>query len=109
MNPDESVYFANPGADGNFEAYNFHWADFDNEPMNYWKDVARNLLSIPMAHQLIGFYTVADGKDNTLKVMRSYQYYAASAISGARAASPSGTGPAHAVDTCGTPPARARP
>lgn len=82
MNPDESVYFANPGADGNFEAYNFHWADFDNEPMNYWKDVARNLLSIPMAHQLIGFYTVADGKDSTLKVMRSYQYYAASAISG---------------------------
>lgn len=82
MNPDESVYFANPGADGNFEAYNFHWADFDNEPMNYWKDVARDLLSIPMAHQLIGFYTVADGKDNTLKVMRSYQYYAASKISG---------------------------
>ena len=82
MNPDESVYFANPGTDGNFEAYNFHWADFDNEPMNYWKDVARDLLSIPMAHQLIGFYTVADGKDNTLKVMRSYQYYAASKISG---------------------------
>jgi type I restriction enzyme R subunit len=74
MNPDEAVYFANPGADGDFEAYNFHWADFDNEPVDYWKDVARDLLSIPMAHQLIGFYSVADGKDNTLKVMRSYQY-----------------------------------
>ncbi|MEE0027518.1 MAG: DEAD/DEAH box helicase family protein, partial [Atopobiaceae bacterium] len=73
---------ANPGADGDFEAYNFHWADFDNEPVDYWKDVARDLLSIPMAHQLIGFYSVADGKDNTLKVMRSYQYYAASRISG---------------------------
>ena len=82
MNPDETVYFANPGADGDFEAYNFHWADFDNEPVNYWKDVARDLLSIPMAHQLIGFYSVADGKDNTLKVMRSYQYFAASRISG---------------------------
>ncbi len=82
MNPDETVYFANPGADGDFEAYNFHWADFDNEPVNYWKDVARDLLSIPMAHQLIGFYSVADGKDDTLKVMRSYQYYAASRISG---------------------------
>ena len=82
MNPDEAVYFANPGADGDFEAYNFHWADFDNEPVNYWKDVARDLLSIPMAHQLIGFYSVADGKDSTLKVMRSYQYYAASRISG---------------------------
>ena len=82
MNPDETVYFANPGADGDFEAYNFHWADFDNEPVNYWKDVARDLLSIPMAHQLIGFYSVADGKDDTLKVMRSYQYFAASKISG---------------------------
>lgn len=82
MNPDEAVYFANPGADGDFEACNFHWADFDNEPVNYWKDVARDLLSIPIAHQLIGFYSVADGKDNTLKVMRSYQYFAASRISG---------------------------
>ncbi len=82
MNPDETVYFANPGPDGDFEAYNFHWGDFDNEPVNYWKDVARDLLSIPMAHQLIGFYSVADGKDDTLKVMRSYQYFAASRISG---------------------------
>lgn len=80
MNPNETIYFANPGTDGDYEAYNFHWADFDNEPVNYWKDVARDLLSIPMAHQLIGFYSVADGKDNTLKVMRSYQYFAASRI-----------------------------
>ncbi len=34
-----------------------------------------------MAHQLIGFYTVADDTDGVLKVMRSYQYYAANAIS----------------------------
>jgi len=34
-----------------------------------------------MAHQLIGFYTVADDADGVLKVMRSYQYYAASKIS----------------------------
>ena len=34
-----------------------------------------------MAHQLIGFYTVADNSDGVLKVMRSYQYFAASAIS----------------------------
>lgn len=30
-----------------------------------------------MAHQLIGFYTVADDSDGVLKAMRSYQYYAA--------------------------------
>lgn len=82
MNPEESVYYANPGPDGKFnENYYFHWADFNNEPINNWKDVASTLLSIPMAHQLIGFYTVADSSDGVLKVMRSYQYYAASAIS----------------------------
>lgn len=82
MNPEESVYYANPGPDGKFnENYYFHWADFNNEPINNWKDVASTLLSIPMAHQLIGFYTVADSSDGILKVMRSYQYYAASAIS----------------------------
>lgn len=34
-----------------------------------------------MAHQLIGYYTIADDKDKTLKVLRSYQYFAASKIS----------------------------
>lgn len=82
MNPDETVYFANPGPDGKFNMdYYFHWADFNNEPINDWKDIASTLLSIPMAHQLIGFYTVADNADGVLKVMRSYQYYAANAIS----------------------------
>lgn len=82
MEPDEALYFANPGPDGKFNSdYYFHWADFNNEPINNWKDIASSLLSIPMAHQLIGFYTVADNSDGILKVMRSYQYYAASAIS----------------------------
>ena len=82
MNPDETVYFANPGPDGVFNPdYYFHWADSDNEHINKWQDIAERLLSIPMAHQLIGFYTVADDTDGILKVMRSYQYYAANAIS----------------------------
>lgn len=46
-----------------------------------WDKFTRDLLSIPMAHQLIGFYTVADDSDGILKVMRSYQYQAANAIS----------------------------
>ena len=82
MNPDGTVYFANPGPEGKFNPdYYFHWADFNNEPINNWKEIASTLLSIPMAHQLIGFYTVADDSDGVLKVMRSYQYYAANAIS----------------------------
>ncbi|WP_377110122.1 HsdR family type I site-specific deoxyribonuclease [Pseudoalteromonas sp. R86517] len=82
MEPNETKYFANPGLDGKFNPdYQFNWADVRNEPKNYWKDIASDLLSIPMAHQLIGFYTVADDTDGVLKVMRSYQYYAANAIS----------------------------
>lgn len=82
MEPDETVYFANPGPDGRFNKdFYFHWADFNNNPINDWKMVADRLLSIPMAHMMIGFYTVADDTDGILKVMRSYQYYAASGIS----------------------------
>lgn len=80
MQPEETVYFANPG-EGKFnQDFYFHWADFNNEPINHWSGVIANLLNIPMAHQLIGFYTVADSSDGILKVMRSYQYYAANGI-----------------------------
>ncbi len=82
MEPQETVYFANPGSGGRFNNdFYFHWADFNNEPINDWKTITSTLLSIPMAHQLIGFYTVADGSDGVLKVMRSYQYFAVNALS----------------------------
>lgn len=82
MNPDETTYYANPGPDGKFNpCYYFHWADFNNERIDQWDKVGASLLSIPMAHEMIGFYTVADDSDGILKVMRSYQYYAASKIS----------------------------
>lgn len=68
------------------KAFYFHWADFDNVPYSDWQDVVKYLLNIPMAHELIGYYTIPDGKDDTLKVMRSYQYYAAREISAAVAA-----------------------
>lgn len=81
MTPEETLYFANPGSDGAFNRdYYFHWADANNERVNAWDQVAEKLLSIPMAHQLVGYYTVADGSDGILKVMRSYQFYAAHAI-----------------------------
>lgn len=87
MNPDECVYFANPGerkfvADGNVinPLFQFHWETFDNEIVNDWRDIAEGLLSIPMAHQMVGFYTVADSSDDTLKILRSYQYWAVAKI-----------------------------
>ena len=87
MTPDQTLYFANPGSDGTFRReFYFQWADFNNELVTDWREVIKSLLSIPMAHQLVGFYTVADKsasanpRDWTLKVMRSYQFYAADAI-----------------------------
>jgi len=82
MEPEEALYFANPGPDGTFNKdYAFHWANFNNQPINQWQAFVAGLISIPMAHQLIGFYTVADESDGVLKVLRSYQYYAAHGIS----------------------------
>ena len=81
MTPEKSLYFANPGAEDRFlEEFQFHWADFNNVEIQNWRRVATELLNIPMAHQLIGYYTIADDKDQTLKVLRSYQYYAANKI-----------------------------
>lgn len=82
MEPEETKYFANAGTDGKFNSdFYFNWADINNEPINKWQQIAEKFLSIPMAHQLIGFYTVPDDSDGVLKVMRSYQYHAAHAIS----------------------------
>jgi len=81
MTPEDCVYFANPGPEGKFNSdYFFRWADINNAPITDWKGIASHLISIPMAHQLIGFYTVADTAEGILKVMRSYQYWAAHEI-----------------------------
>ena len=82
LTPDDAVYFANPGFDVKTfnKSFFFHWADFNNVPIKNWVEFTNSLLYIPMAHQLIGFYTIPDKKDGILKVLRSYQYYAVSAI-----------------------------
>ena len=81
MTPEKTLYFANPGHADNFkQQYFFHWADFNNNEVTDWREVAARFLSIPMAHQMIGYYTIADDKDKSLKVLRSYQYFAVSKI-----------------------------
>lgn len=81
MTPEDMRYLANPGFGVKFNKdLIFNWADADNIPQTHWKYIAETFLSIPMAHQLIGYYTVADKGDNILKVLRSYQYYAADRI-----------------------------
>lgn len=78
MNPEDAVYFANPGPDGKFNPlYYFHWTNSQNEYINEWQEFAHSLLMIPRAHEMIGYYTVPDKSDGVLKVLRPYQVYAA--------------------------------
>ena len=79
MTPEECRYFANTSGPLN-PAFYFRWADFNNVYMNDWDKVVTHFLLIPMAHQFIGDYTIADAKDEQLKVLRSYQYYAVNKI-----------------------------
>jgi type I restriction enzyme R subunit len=45
MEPAEALYFANPGPDGKFNKdYAFHWADFNNEPINDWKSFIQSVV-----------------------------------------------------------------
>lgn len=82
MNPEEAVYFANPGYEGKFNPlYYFHWTDSNNEYINEWHQFAHSFLMIPRAHEMIGFYTVPDASDGILKVLRPYQVYAAFNVS----------------------------
>ncbi len=80
MTPEKTFYFANPGVGKPFPTHLFQWADFNNTPYEDWKDVVPQLLAIPMAHQLIADFTIADDKDKSLKVLRSYQYHAVTKI-----------------------------
>lgn len=81
MNPEDAVYFANPGPQGKFNPlYYFHWTDSQNNYIREWNKFAHSLLMIPRAHEIIGFYTVPDGSDGILKVLRPYQIYAAEDI-----------------------------
>lgn len=82
MNPEDAVYFANPGIYGKFNPnFFFHWENYNNEIVHDWKEFTTSVLSIPMAHEMVGFYTIPDDSDGILKVMRSYQYFAAASIS----------------------------
>jgi len=88
MNPDDAVYYANPGPDGKFNPlYYFHWTDTNNDYINEWHKFAHSLLMIPRAHEMIGFYTVPDASDGVLKVLRPYQVYAALNVSNTVSAS----------------------
>lgn len=84
MTPEDVVYFSNPGDYSKYNnAFFFHWGDKQNKVIKDWKLLCKgenSILSIPEAHQLIGYYTVASKDIDTLMVVRSYQYHAIKAI-----------------------------
>lgn len=88
MTPYEGcVYFANPGkrdlnAEGHMDRrFAFSWANSEGVKCMGWSEFAEGVLSIPMMHHLLGWYSVVDGSDgDRFKVMRPYQYWAARKI-----------------------------
>lgn len=86
MTPEDALFFANAGDPNAFNsAFFFRWGDRDNNIIKDWRELItgeNHILSIPEAHKLIGYYTVADSAKDVLKVCRSYQYAAIRAIVG---------------------------
>ena len=86
MTPEDAIYFANAGDPNSFNSsFFFRWGDRDNNIVKDWRELITgiyHILSIPEAHKLIGYYTVADSAKDVLKVCRSYQYAAIRAIVG---------------------------
>lgn len=84
ISPEDALYFANPGSHDRFHpAFFFHWGDRDNHIIRDWRELIAgpsHILSVPEAHKLIGYYTIADRNADVLKVCRNYQYTAINAI-----------------------------
>lgn len=84
ITPEDAIYFANAGERKAFNpAFFFRWGDRNNEAITSWRDLISgkcHILSIPEAHKLIAYYTIADTAKDVLKVCRSYQYTAINAI-----------------------------
>ncbi|WP_461220486.1 DEAD/DEAH box helicase [Mycoplasmoides gallisepticum] len=77
MTPNKTRYFANPGSARNFEEkFWFKWTDAQNKEITDWKEIAKEFLSIPIAHNLIAHYTIPDKGSESLKIVRPYQYHA---------------------------------
>ena len=56
------------------------WLDKDNNPVADYLDFAKNVLRIPMAHEMIARYTVLDEDAKRLILLRPYQIHAIESI-----------------------------
>lgn len=88
MSEVEMGYFATPKSLDDFnESFVFNWADVNNRPIHNWREVVKDFLMIPMAHQMVGDYLVIDESVNEERrkhmVMRPYQVHALRSVEAA--------------------------
>lgn len=82
------MFVVSNGTDTKYIAANQHlrskflsgWIDKDNNPVHNYLDFAKNVLSIPMAHNFIAAYSVLDNKERSIILLRPYQIHAIEAI-----------------------------
>lgn len=56
------------------------WNDRDNKPVDDLSGFAKEVLSIPQAHQLISHYSVLDNEGENIIILRPYQIHAIKAL-----------------------------
>lgn len=56
------------------------WVDENNKPVNNYLDFARDVLSIPQAHKMVGQYSVLDSERRAIILLRPYQIHAIEAV-----------------------------
>ncbi|MGN0950181.1 MAG: HsdR family type I site-specific deoxyribonuclease [Mitsuokella sp.] len=66
------------------------WVNAKNEPVEHYLDFAREVLRIPMAHQMVGQYAVLDAERRKVILLRPYQVHAIEAVKAASAQGQSG-------------------
>lgn len=66
------------------------WVDAQNEPVEDYLAFAREVLRIPMAHQMVGQYSVLDAERRKVILLRPYQVHAIEAVKAASAEGQSG-------------------
>ena len=66
------------------------WNNSKNEPVDDLFDFAKEVLSIPQAHQLISFYSILDDDSKNIIILRPYQIHAIKALQAAASKHESG-------------------
>lgn len=79
-NGSNTRYMAADTGDSLNENFLTAWVDSNNEPVENYLEFAKAVLSIPAAHNIIGFYSVLDSERKKLFLLRPYQIHAIEAV-----------------------------